>query len=54
MPDFQVSLDGARLRGLDVDSVKSMSDYFTYLCIPASETMLHQKRMSVADQSHLQ
>jgi hypothetical protein len=25
-----------------------------YLCIPASKTMLHQKRMSIVDQSHLQ
>jgi hypothetical protein len=44
----QLSLDVARLRGLDVESVNSSSD-----CIPASETTLYQKRMSVADQSHL-
>jgi hypothetical protein len=31
------------------DSMNSSSDYFTYLCIPASETTLCQKRMSVAD-----
>jgi hypothetical protein len=41
--------------GLDVDSVNSSGDYFAYVhvCIPASETALHQKRMSVADPSHL-
>jgi hypothetical protein len=33
--------------------VNSSSDYFVYLYIPASETMLHQKRMSVADWSHV-
>jgi hypothetical protein len=49
----QLSLDGARLHGLDVDSVNSSSDYFVYLCIPASETMLHQKRMPIVDRSHL-
>jgi hypothetical protein len=42
-------LDGAGLRGLDVDSPNSSSDYFAYLCIPANETTLHQKRMSIAD-----
>jgi hypothetical protein len=26
-----------------VDSANSGSDYFAYLCIPASETTLHQK-----------
>jgi hypothetical protein len=41
------------LHGLDVDSVNSSSDYFAYLCIPSSETMLRQKRMSIADRSHL-
>jgi hypothetical protein len=41
------------LRGLDVDCVNSSSDYFAYLCIPASETTRHQKRMSIADRSHL-
>jgi hypothetical protein len=45
--------DGAGLRGLDVDSVNSSSDYFEYVYIPASETILHQKRMSNADRSHL-
>jgi hypothetical protein len=44
----QLTLDGAGLRGLDVDSVNSSSDYFEYLCIPGSETTLHQKRMSIA------
>jgi hypothetical protein len=39
----QLSLEGAGLRGLDVDSANSSSDYFAYLCIPASETTLHQK-----------
>jgi hypothetical protein len=29
------------------------SDYFAYLCSPASETMFHQKRISTLDQSHL-
>jgi hypothetical protein len=42
----QLLLDGAGLRGLDVDSVTSSSDYFAYLYIPASETMLHQKRIN--------
>jgi hypothetical protein len=51
---IQLSMDGAGLRGLDVDSVNSCSDYFAYLCIPASETKLHQNRMSTADQSHHQ
>jgi hypothetical protein len=45
----QLSLDGVGLRGLDVDSVNSTGVYFTYLCIPASETTLHQRRMSIAD-----
>jgi hypothetical protein len=53
-PFHQRSLDGAGLCGLDVDSVNSSSGYFAYLCMPASETMLHQKRMSIADRSHLQ
>jgi hypothetical protein len=35
---------GAGLRGLDVDSVNSSSDYFAYVCIPAIEATLHQKR----------
>jgi hypothetical protein len=48
----QLSLDGAGLHGLDVDSVNSSSDYFAYLYIPASETMLHQRRMSIADRSY--
>jgi hypothetical protein len=38
---------------LDVDSVNSSCDYFAYLCIPSSETTLHQKGMSIADRSHL-
>jgi hypothetical protein len=50
----QLSVDGAGLRGLIVDSVNSSNDYFAYSCIPRSETMLHQKTMSIADQSHLQ
>jgi hypothetical protein len=50
----QLSLDGTGLCGLDVNSVNSSGDYFAYLCIPASETTLHQKRMSIADCSHLQ
>jgi hypothetical protein len=45
----QLSLAGAGHRELDVDSVNSGSDYFAYLCIPESETMLHQKRMSIVD-----
>jgi hypothetical protein len=49
----QFSLDGAGLRGLDVDSVNSSSDYFAYFYIAASETKLHQKRMSIAARSHL-
>jgi hypothetical protein len=51
-PRHQLSLDEAGLGGLDVDSVKSSRDYFAYVCIPASETMLHQKRMSIADKFH--
>jgi hypothetical protein len=39
----QLSLDDARLRELDVDSVKSSSDYFAYLFIPGSETTFHKK-----------
>jgi hypothetical protein len=49
-----ISLAGAGLHGLDVDSVNSSSDYFAYLCSPASETTFHQKIISIADQSHLQ
>jgi hypothetical protein len=49
----QLSLIGAVLRGLDLDIVNSSSDYFAYLCIPASETTLHQKRMSIVHGSHL-
>jgi hypothetical protein len=45
----QLSLDEAALRGLNVDS---SSDYFVYLCIPVSETMLHPKIMSTMDQPH--
>jgi hypothetical protein len=40
----QLSLDGVGLRVLDVNSVNSSSDYFVYLCIPGSESMLHQKK----------
>jgi hypothetical protein len=43
----QLSLDGAGLCWLDVDPVNSCIDYFAYLCTPASETVLHQKRMPV-------
>jgi hypothetical protein len=50
----QLSLHRAGLHGLNVDSLNSSSDYFAYLFIPSSETTLHQKRMSIADQSHLQ
>jgi hypothetical protein len=49
----QLSMDGAGLRGFHVDSVNSGNDYFAYLCIPANETTLHQKRMSIADRAHL-
>jgi hypothetical protein len=47
----QLSLDGAGFHGLDMDSLNSISDYFAYLYIPASETTLHQKRMSIADRT---
>jgi hypothetical protein len=50
----QLSLDGLGLRRFDVDSVNTSSDHFAYLYNPASETMLHQKRMSNADRAHLQ
>jgi hypothetical protein len=50
---YQFVLDGAGLHGLYVDSVNSSCDYFAHLCIPASETTLQQKRMSIADRSHL-
>jgi hypothetical protein len=43
----QLALDEAGLHRLDVDSLKFSSDYFAYLCIPANETMLHQKRLSI-------
>jgi hypothetical protein len=46
-------VDGAELGGLDVDSMSSSIDYFAYLCIAASETTLHEKRMLIADRSHL-
>jgi hypothetical protein len=49
----QLSVDGEGLHGLDVDSVNSNSDYFASLCTPASETTLNQKRMSIANRSHL-
>ena len=35
-------------------SLNSSSNTFSNLCITASEPMLHQKRMSIGDQSHLQ
>jgi hypothetical protein len=37
----QLSLDGAGLRGSDVDSNNSPSNYLVYLCILASENGLH-------------
>ncbi|XP_033609214.1 uncharacterized protein LOC111869194 isoform X3 [Cryptotermes secundus] len=40
---LQLSLDGAILHGLDVDSVNSSSKTSLYLCITSSESMLHQK-----------
>jgi hypothetical protein len=49
----KLSLYGAGLRELDVDSVNSSGDYFEYLCITASETTLHQKRMPITDRLHL-
>jgi hypothetical protein len=39
----QLSLDGAGLCRLDVDSENSSSNYFVYLCIPAREPMLLRK-----------
>jgi hypothetical protein len=42
-------LDGAGFHGLDVDCVNFSTDYFAHLCIPANETTLHHKRMSVSD-----
>jgi hypothetical protein len=45
----QISLDGAGLHGLDVDFLNSSWDYFAYLCIPAGEITLHNKRTSIAD-----
>jgi hypothetical protein len=50
----QLSLYGAGLHRLDVDSVNSSSDYFAYLCVPVSETTLQQKRRSIGYQFHLQ
>jgi hypothetical protein len=47
-------MDEAGLCGLDVNSVNSSSNYFAYFCIPANKTLLHQKRMSTVDRSHLQ
>jgi hypothetical protein len=44
----QLPLDGVGLRGLDVDSVNSSSDYFTYLCIHASESMHHLNMHRIA------
>jgi hypothetical protein len=45
----QLSLHGLGLYGLDMDSMNSSSNYFVHLCIPASGTTLHQKRMSIVD-----
>jgi hypothetical protein len=50
----QLSLDVAGLRLLVVDSVNSSSDYFGYVCVPASETTFHPKRVSIVDRCHLQ
>jgi hypothetical protein len=52
-PNSNIHWMGQFFMGLDVDSVNSNSDYFTYLCILASETMLHQERMAIADRSHV-
>jgi hypothetical protein len=41
----QLSLDGAGLRGLDVNPVNSGRDYFAHICIPAIETTLYYKRI---------
>jgi hypothetical protein len=49
----QLLQDGVGLGGLDVDSVKDSSDYFAYLCIPACEITLHQKRMLMVDRFRL-
>jgi hypothetical protein len=49
----KLSLHGVGPHGIDVDSVNSSGDYFAYLWIPACETMLPQKIMSIADQFHL-
>ena len=38
-------MDEAAVCGLAVNSVKT-NDYFGYLCIPASETMLHQENVN--------
>jgi hypothetical protein len=48
----QLSLDEAGLHGSVVESVNSIV-IFCVLMYPASETKLHQKRISTADQSHL-
>jgi hypothetical protein len=49
----QIWLPEGQASGVDVESMNSNSYYFAYLYIPASETMPHQKRMSIADQSCL-
>jgi hypothetical protein len=49
----QLSLDGPGLHRLDVDSVNYSRNYFAYLYIPASETMLHHTRMLIVDRYHL-
>jgi hypothetical protein len=50
---FTGDVENVGLRVSDMDSVNSGSDYFAYLCTPASEITIHQKRISTADRSHL-
>ncbi|XP_023719536.1 uncharacterized protein LOC111871038, partial [Cryptotermes secundus] len=40
---LQLSFNGAIPHGLDVDSVNSSSNNFSYVCVTTSETMLRQK-----------
>jgi hypothetical protein len=49
----ELSPDGAGFRGFVVESANLSSDYFAYLCIPASETARRQKRMPIVDRSQL-
>jgi hypothetical protein len=49
----QLSLDGAGLRGSDVESTNSSSDCFKCLCISASKPKLQQNRISIENRSHL-